>query len=325
MKRTLHISTDCWGRLLCALDFIENRLDQPLSLAAIAAHCHISPFHFHRLFHSAVNETLGQYVRRLRLEWAAQTLLYTDDSVETIALAVGYESAAVFQRAFKHQFGLAPATFRARVRNALEAQISRVDGATRAEGLIAPTHYRSLPAQRFAYVRCIGPYRTTAAQAWSALRSQPQLASLFGNATDWIGIAHDNPHVTDESRLRYDACLPVPDNIVADGDLGIRYQQAGYYAVFTPHAAGEDVWQTYAAIYGSWLLRNGRRRADAPAMALYSSEVNRPRFEICIPLIDGPGAVTNRVVSPKDAQGRIGATARVHSDSRHRPRLSLRE
>lgn len=53
-----------------------------------------------------------QYLTKWRMQVAAQSLKETNDSLTQIALAVGYESEAAFSRAFKREFGTAPATWR---------------------------------------------------------------------------------------------------------------------------------------------------------------------------------------------------------------------
>ena len=52
------------------------------------------------------------YLTRWRLQLATQMLASTSYSVAQIALEVGYESEAAFNRAFKREFAVPPARFR---------------------------------------------------------------------------------------------------------------------------------------------------------------------------------------------------------------------
>ena len=52
------------------------------------------------------------YLARWRLKLAAEILQSTEDSVAEVAVAVGYESEAGFNRAFKREFNCPPAQFR---------------------------------------------------------------------------------------------------------------------------------------------------------------------------------------------------------------------
>ena len=69
------------------------------TLAEVA---HFSPFHFHRLFSAWMGETLGDYLRRRRVEVAAMRLVAQPRvTVLQTALSVGFGSAEAFTRAFK--------------------------------------------------------------------------------------------------------------------------------------------------------------------------------------------------------------------------------
>ncbi|HEY3195909.1 MAG TPA: AraC family transcriptional regulator [Candidatus Dormibacteraeota bacterium] len=72
-----------------------------------------SSFHFHRLFTAWFGETLGEYVRRRRLETAALRLVAQPRlPVLQVALSVGFGSTEAFARAFKARFGSTPTAWR---------------------------------------------------------------------------------------------------------------------------------------------------------------------------------------------------------------------
>lgn len=98
--------------LLQLLRTIRRRLDENVSLEALAARSGWSPFHLHRAFTRMVGETPKQYTLRLRLEGAAARLLASDDSIVEVALAAGFKSHEVFTRAFRRYFGRTPADYR---------------------------------------------------------------------------------------------------------------------------------------------------------------------------------------------------------------------
>jgi AraC-like DNA-binding protein len=58
-----------------------------------------------------------QYLAKWRMQVAAQSLRETDASLGQVAVSVGYESEAAFSRAFKREFGTAPAAWRRRQEN----------------------------------------------------------------------------------------------------------------------------------------------------------------------------------------------------------------
>lgn len=71
-------------------------------------------------FAEFLNEAPMTYLARWRLRLGARRLETTDQGIIEIAAAVGYESDAAFNRAFRREFGLPPGQYRRRmqVRNA---------------------------------------------------------------------------------------------------------------------------------------------------------------------------------------------------------------
>jgi AraC family transcriptional regulator len=96
------------------LAFSAAHLDEDLSLEALAEQAGLSVFHLHRVFSAAAGETPKRFTLRLRLGRAAAMLLAGGDSMLDVALACGFESHAVFCRAFRRRFGMTPSTYRER-------------------------------------------------------------------------------------------------------------------------------------------------------------------------------------------------------------------
>ena len=82
-------------RINIALEFIEHHLDQVIQLEDVANASHFSSYHFHRIFHAFVGETVNDYVCRKRMEKAAYRLLYnTEMSITEVAEAGSFSSSA---------------------------------------------------------------------------------------------------------------------------------------------------------------------------------------------------------------------------------------
>jgi AraC-like DNA-binding protein/effector-binding domain-containing protein len=96
------------------LAYAAANLDDDVSLTALSGQAGLSAFHLHRVLSAVIGETPKQLAMRLRLAYAAATLLTTDKSVLSVALSCGFQSHEVFIRAFRRSFGLAPSTYRRR-------------------------------------------------------------------------------------------------------------------------------------------------------------------------------------------------------------------
>ncbi len=68
--------------------------------------------HANRLFKKFKGESINSFGNKIRIQAAAEYLLYTDYDLLEIALAVGFESGASFSKAFKKVYAQSPSTFR---------------------------------------------------------------------------------------------------------------------------------------------------------------------------------------------------------------------
>jgi AraC family transcriptional regulator len=100
-----------------AEDLIRSRFADPLTLSEIARASDVHPVHLARVFRRRHRCTVGDYVRRLRVESAATRLERSDDSLRDIAIGVGFADQSHFARTFKRQTGLTPGEYR-RIRRA---------------------------------------------------------------------------------------------------------------------------------------------------------------------------------------------------------------
>ncbi len=99
-------------RLQWVLDFVEEHLEESLSLDSLSARACLSKFHFSRAFRIAVGTSPQRYVRTRRLRWAKSLLLEGRQSLANIAFACDFSSQANFSRAFRRAFGLTPGGYR---------------------------------------------------------------------------------------------------------------------------------------------------------------------------------------------------------------------
>ncbi len=99
-------------RMRRALDYLEERLGEPLAVDEAARQACASTFHFQRLFHMLTGVTVAEYVRKRRLTLAAQELASSDAKVLDVALKYGYETPESFAKAFRKVHGIAPSAAR---------------------------------------------------------------------------------------------------------------------------------------------------------------------------------------------------------------------
>lgn len=93
--------------------WIEERLEDELSLDVIAGKAGYSPYYFSRMFQAHTRRTVMDYVRGRRLVRGARRLLAEPElRLVDLAFDCGFDSQEAFTRAFKRLFGTTPARFR---------------------------------------------------------------------------------------------------------------------------------------------------------------------------------------------------------------------
>jgi AraC family transcriptional regulator len=95
-------------------DLLRRRFAERLSLAEVAREAGVHPVHLARTFRAACGCTVGEYVRRLRVDYARARLAGSDAPVAEVALAAGFADQSHFSRVFRALTGVSPAAYRGR-------------------------------------------------------------------------------------------------------------------------------------------------------------------------------------------------------------------
>jgi AraC family transcriptional regulator len=99
-------------RLRQVLAYIEDNLNQDLSLSNIAASAGLSASHFKVLFRDSVGLPVHQYVIRRRVERAKSLLAEGKMSISRIALETGFAHRSHLARHMRRILGLSPRVLR---------------------------------------------------------------------------------------------------------------------------------------------------------------------------------------------------------------------
>lgn len=97
-------------------ELLHARLDRSLRLADLAREVGVHRVHLGRVFRSRFGENVGDYHRRIRIEWAARELAAGRATVMEMAMRAGFADQPHFTRLFKRQMGITPAAFTRKLR-----------------------------------------------------------------------------------------------------------------------------------------------------------------------------------------------------------------
>ena len=95
-----------------ATDFVHDNFTTSVTLEEIANAAGVHSAHLSRVFRQKMGCTVGEYVRRLRFEFASEQLLSTARPLCEVACDAGFSDQSHFNRIFRNKMGLTPYTYR---------------------------------------------------------------------------------------------------------------------------------------------------------------------------------------------------------------------
>jgi|ERR1041385_6379014 AraC family transcriptional regulator len=95
-----------------ARDLLHARLTENMTHDEVAETVRVHPVYLATVFRRHFRCTIGEYVRRLRIEFAARQIASSERSLCEIGLAAGFSDQSHFSKVFKNQTGMTPGSFR---------------------------------------------------------------------------------------------------------------------------------------------------------------------------------------------------------------------
>ena len=264
-----------------AIEYIENHLNENIGLSDVSRETGYSYYHMTRLFSSVLGESVGRYINRRRLYYAAEKLIYSDQRVIDIALDCGFESSEAFSRALKLAFGSSPTAYRKAgldlVVNA-KRKLAPVD-----VGHIADNISRSPELVMLKEIRVAGLRGTTSLfdnrlpGLWEEFMRLHK--DLFVTAGAGYGICETQQTVyTKDGDVMFAAMVGSPVNTFDDLPpflpLDTKILRAGKFAVFTHRGTFANLFKTYQYIFGTWLPAAKEELDDREDFEVYEREVS---------------------------------------------------
>lgn len=106
----VHAPTPPW--LLLAQELAHAQFRERVGLSQIAVAVGVGASHLAREFRAHFGTTLGDYVRRLRVEWVADQLTRTRMTLSEIGIAAGFSDQSHLTREFRRRYGVSPGAWR---------------------------------------------------------------------------------------------------------------------------------------------------------------------------------------------------------------------
>ena len=260
-----------------SIEFIETNATKDINLEDISACSYLSKYHFHRIFKSIIGNTAKDYLTRLRLEKSALLLKNSDKAINEIAYECGYGSPETFTRAFKNYFSTTPSQFKESSKQELLNKQTIHKDSTLQKLNVSEPKIVEINDLNLAYIRHFGSYDKVG-KSFQKLMLWATKNLILKLKPTTLGIVHDNPDLTEETKIRFDACILITKEIQPKGEVGYKKIKGGKFAVFCYKGPYETFYPVYDYIYNICLFENNWELRDEPALEWYikSPPFNKP-------------------------------------------------
>lgn len=189
------------------LAYINNHLEETITLEELAKVTGYSPYYLHRRLKEELHEPIGNFIIRQRIQSASYLLAFTELPVAEIRLLVGYENDSAFSRAFKSLKGVSPREFR-------KQQSVKTTNLEVGQYVSLKYEIVRLSEQKAVLFPCIGNYFSKDIyNVWEKAGSFIQDEGLVAEDFTYFGVLRDCQKVNTESLCRYDAAIIIKPNI----------------------------------------------------------------------------------------------------------------
>jgi AraC family transcriptional regulator len=269
------------SRINLIIRYIQDHLEEPLDLETLASVAGFSPYHSHRIFTAFVGETIGEYIRGLRLGKSIQQLLNTSTTITEIALNSGYQTPAAYSKAFRLAFHVSPSQLR-RTGLQIEDLPSPVNPLKQRKRRVhMEFEIKTMPERKVLSVLRKGlienNFNQAADQAFDSLCAFIDRNHLWDKVQECLGITPDDLSLTPPEENRYFAgfFLKPGVQVQVGEEVKLLTLPGGRFVVFTHRGPYETMWQTWNAAYRDWLPTSGEELRDAMPFEIYLNDKHK--------------------------------------------------
>ena len=272
--------------------YIRMHLDEAFSIAQLAREAGSSPFHFARLFQAFVGETPFEFIRRIRLMTALQMLREdAEASVTEIALCIGYETPAAFNKALRKAIRMTPSDFRKAGQAKQDALIQALSEPKRLKEvyLQMTTEYDAIHRDltHYVFLEQHGPFAEIAPPLWGDL--MPMLPPLRSLICEFLGLSGVDPAESGEKTMIYQAGVALSEKPAElPAKMQYRAVPAGRYARFLLTGPYTQIWSAFDQIFKTLAERGVALRPECCIENYLNDPQNTPekdlKTELLVPI-----------------------------------------
>ena len=267
-----------------AIDYILAHIGEDLSVDTIAKHCNFSKYYFSRMFKIETGESIGEFLRRVKLEQSAFRLkVERDRSITDVGCDYGYSSSN-YSSAFKLHHEQSPIEFRRGITQKSLQNPFICDVSVALETIEACNQkitIEILPDFYVIYQRHKGNYGDLS-EHWDDF--QGKYGEYVTEQTLFLERTYDDPSITDTDECLYDLYMTVPESC---GLPNTTVLKGGKFAVYHFKGPVQQIYTAYQSIFNVWLPQSGHTIDERYGFDIYrliDCDAMNMGIEICIPV-----------------------------------------
>jgi len=273
------------------VSYIHNHLSDELNVKLLSEQFGISFFHFHRILKAYLNESLGSYINRVRLETAVKLIRYSNVPLSEIALRIGYNDCSAFSKAFSKEFGLSPQKFKSNKMIVLNTHVDyKINNLGKLVSDIKPKIVL-LADKPVIYIKHKGEYGGKEFNnVWDVFWGFIMQNNILSWKPDVFSVYYDDPFETVASDCRAEFCVATNKQIITDNkDIETKILPGGKFAMFRFKGPHKRLIEIYESNFSIWVLNSNIKLRNAPLIEKYLNnyrivEPNSLLTEIYIPI-----------------------------------------
>jgi len=247
-----------------AIEFIEARLQEEVTVTDMAGAVSCSLYHFCRVFNRTIHHTPYDYLMRRRLSESARELIETDQKIIDIAFAYRFNSAETYARAFKRMFGMQPTQWRKQGQIPPRRLMPRLSLA-HIEHLNQGSYLKAVPVEKEGFhvtglMTLVKEGREGIADLWQILEQELSREESNIPGSGYYGLVW-YPQDWPQRGFFYMAGVEIESSISISPALAVKTIPATKYARFIHKGPDHNLNLTLDYIYHTWLPKSGCKPA----------------------------------------------------------------
>lgn len=258
------------NRISNACDYINQNLDEDLTLEKVSNIAAFSKYHFHRIFTAQMGMTLTHFIQLARIKRASFRLAFEKEKrIIEIALEAGFKNPESFSRAFKRHTGQSPSAFRGQPEwlewHKIVNHPTPTHGGTSVN--VDIVHFETT---QVAVLEHLGSPETVLETAGKFVEWRKKTGLSPVKTSKTFGIPYSDPRTTDPEQFRWDICGSIKEEVPTN-PYGVKTGiiLGGRCARVRHTGSHNNLETTIDAIYQKWLAESNEEVRDIPCFFHY--------------------------------------------------------